>query len=675
MVRSRPLCFSAQMIAPTRFVVLLSLAALLQSLPAQLPVTQPSQLPALQSYFAEPSHFSERISPDGKWVAYLGPDDFGINRLWVLRAEQPEKIVRVSSSNGPSVTVFFWLGDDAILWQSSTAAGRTQLFLGTPHSSKVREILPDEKRNISLQGVVNSKEPCLLLGLSDGPSAYPDLFRFKLNGNEKPELVYQNRDQIIIWAWDHSATPVAGLRWTADGAKEILNLRGAPSKVIFRAEPTDDARLLFASADGSNVFVITNRDSDLTRVESVDLTTGSRKFIASDPLGRLDVEQVIVHPKDGRILGAGFIDEPVRWQALDPAFSKLLEALNSLPDSRRMACLGFDADLKHCLLRRLSDRDPETVHLYDVATRSMRLMWREHPKIERTALCEMKEFNYPARDGCCIPAYLTVPRDAKPPWPLIVFPHGGPRMRTNPGFDGRVQFLASRGYAVLQPNFRGSRGYGKAFMNAGDGQWGKGVMQTDVTDGVDFLVNAEKVDKKRVAIFGGSYGGYAALAGLAFTPDHYAAGICLFGVSDLIDYTTQFPIESQPFAGDTIRRLGDPSSASGRALLDDLSPVNHAASFKAPLLIYHGSNDPLIPVDHTKKMVSALKGADKKVDFLLAPDEAHGFSNPESEMAVYRAIELFLHEHLGGKVGPRPSESVAARLALFRQSGSRKGSR
>lgn len=652
------------MIIPTRFVVLFTFASL-QCLTAQIPDTQPSRLPSLESYFAEPSHFAERISSDGKWVAYLGPDDCGINRLWVLPSDKPENLVRVSSGEGAAVTAFFWIGDHTILWQTSTATGRTQLFLGTPHSSKVREILPDEKRNISLQGVVNSKELCILIGLSDGPTAYPDLFRFKLNDNEKPELVYQNLDQIIIWAWDQSATPVAGLRWTADGAKEILTLRGAPSKVIFRAQPTDDALLLFASADGSNVFVINNQDSDLTRVESVDLTTGSRKFIASDPLGRLDVEQVIVHPKDGRLLGAGFIDEPVRWQALDPAFSKLLEALNSLPDSRRMTCLGFDADLKHCLLRRLSDRDPETVHLYDVATRSMRLLWREHPKIERTALCEMKELNYPARDGCRIPAYLTVPRDAKPPWPLIVFPHGGPRMRTYPGFDGRVQFLASRGYAVLQPNFRGSRGYGKAFMNAGDGQWGKGVMQTDVTDGVDFLVKSGKVDKSRVAIFGGSYGGYSALAGLAFTPDHYAAGICLFGVSDLIDHTTQFSTESEPFAGDTIRRLGDPSTPLGRKVLSDLSPVNHAASFKAPLLIYHGAKDQLIPVTHAQRMVKALKQNNKDAEFLLAKDEAHGFSNPESEMAVYRAIELFLGKHLGGMVGPAPSETVTNRLKEF----------
>jgi dipeptidyl aminopeptidase/acylaminoacyl peptidase len=238
-------------------------------------------------------------------------------------------------------------------------------------------------------------------------------------------------------------------------------------------------------------------------------------------------------------------------------------------------------------------------------------------------------------------------------------------MRTHAGFDGRVQFLASRGYAVLQPNFRGSRGYGKAFMNAGDGQWGKGVMQNDVTDGVDHLISEGVVDPNRVAIFGGSYGGYAALAGLAFTPDRYAAGICLFGTSDLIDYATQHPLEWQAFAGDTIRRLGDRSMEKGGNTLFDLSPVNHAPSFKAPLLIYHGANDHLIPVTHTRRMVKALQHSGKDVEFLLASDEAHGFSNPESEMAVYRAIELFLHKHLGGKVGPPPAESVTRRLAGF----------
>ena len=280
-------------------------------------------------------------------------------------------------------------------------------------------------------------------------------------------------------------------------------------------------------------------------------------------------------------------------------------------------------------------------------------------------MCETTAIRYTARDGYRIPDYLTLPNEGKAPWPLVVFPHGGPRMRTHYGFDGRVQFLASRGYAVLQPNFRGSRGYGKAFMNAGDGQWGKGVMQTDVTDGVDHLIREGVAAPRRVAILGGSYGGYAALAGLAFTPDHYAAGICLFGISDLVDYTTNHPAEWQAFAGDTIRRLGDPTTSLGRAALSDLSPVQHAAAFRAPVLIYHGAKDPLIPVTHAQRLVKALKQNNKDAEFLLASDESHGFSNPESEMAVYRAIEVFLGKHLGGMVGPTPSETVANQLKEF----------
>jgi dipeptidyl aminopeptidase/acylaminoacyl peptidase len=176
-------------------------------------------------------------------------------------------------------------------------------------------------------------------------------------------------------------------------------------------------------------------------------------------------------------------------------------------------------------------------------------------------------------------------------------------------------------------------------------------------------------DPRRIAILGGSYGGYAALAGLAFTPDRYAAGICLFGISDLVDYTTNHPPEWQAFAGDTIRRLGDPSTPQGRATLLDLSPVPHAAAFRAPLLIYHGANDHLIPVTHARRMVDALQQSGKDVEFLLAPDQAHGFSNPEAEMAVYRAIELFLHQHLAGKVGPEPAYPVGRRLTGFLTSG------
>jgi dipeptidyl aminopeptidase/acylaminoacyl peptidase len=380
-------------------------------------------------------------------------------------------------------------------------------------------------------------------------------------------------------------------------------------------------------------------------------------------MSRVDLEDLLT--AGNSILATCYSDDTRRWYAPNSGFASTLEALQNSVGSDSLDILGIDDAVKRVIFKQSSSQDPGTVWMHDVKAGSSRLLWSERPGLDPSSMCESRPIQYTARDGCHIPAYLTLPKEGKAPWPLVVFPHGGPRMRTHAGFDGRVQFLASRGYAVLQPNFRGSRGYGKAFMNAGDGQWGKGVMQNDVTDGVDHLISEGVVDPNRVAIFGGSYGGYAALAGLAFTPDRYAAGICLFGTSDLIDYATQHPLEWQAFAGDTIRRLGDRSMEKGGNTLFDLSPVNHAPSFKAPLLIYHGANDHLIPVTHTRRMVKALQHSGKDVEFLLASDEAHGFSNPESEMAVYRAIELFLHKHLGGKVGPPPAESVTRRLAGF----------
>jgi dipeptidyl aminopeptidase/acylaminoacyl peptidase len=626
---------------------------------------QDSLLPPLEHFFAESSRFSECLSPDGNQVAYLGPDHRGVNCLWVVTIGESLAPKKVSLSDGTAVTAFFWIGSHSLLWQTRQPSRTPRLYLRDLEASTVRQVLANEERLMRLEGVVDSAEPCILVGLSDGPSAFPDLYRVRLADHDAPERVAINSHEIITWAWDGSGSPVAGLRWTAEGAKEIVDFHHSPGTVIFRAKPEDDARLLSASADGSQLFVLTNRASDLTRIETVDPRTGYAQTMAADPLGKVDVEQVLSH--GGDVLAVGFSGAPLRWQATDQEFSKLMEALRNLPEFSSMSCFAVDRTRNRCLLRRVSNSAPGTVYLYDREINDLRLLWNEHPEINPASLCKTKEISYPARDGTRIPAYLTTPRAGTAPWPLVVFPHGGPRMRTYPGYDGRVQFLASRGYAVLQPNFRGSRGYGKAFMDAGDQQWGKGVMQTDVTDGVDFLVKTRKADQSRIAILGGSYGGYAALAGLAFTPDRYVAGICLFGISDLIDYTTHFSVESQPYAGDTVRRLGDPSTAAGRARLEELSPLHHAPKFKAPLLIYHGAKDTLIPPSHAQRMAAALKKSNKVVNLLIAPDEAHGFSQPESEIAVYHAIELFLREHLGGSVGPPPSNAIHCRLVEWRK--------
>jgi dipeptidyl aminopeptidase/acylaminoacyl peptidase len=620
------------------------------------------RLPPLESYFTDSNRFAERLSPDGTKVAYMGPDDRAVISLWMVDAKQPENPLQISIGNGDSVRCFFWIGANELLWQSTGPGGRSVLYFKDLKGGGTREILPDEKRAIRLEGVADSDEPCILVSLSD--VAFPNLYRVRLRENEAAVLTHSNHHQIITWAWDDLGKPVVGLRWTDKGAKELLSLHDNLARVVFRAEPTDDLRLLMASSDGTRALVITDRDSNFTHAEWIELAGGSREKIGMDPMGRVDLESLLT--SGNSILAACYSDDSRRWLALNSGFTSTLEALQNSVGSDSLDILGVDDSGKRVLFKRFSAQDPGTVWLHDVKTGSHQMLWRERPGLDPSSMCETRPIQYKSRDGTRIPAYLTLPKEGKSPWPLVVFPHGGPQMRTHCGFDGRVQLLASRGYAVLQPNFRGSRGYGKAFMNAGDGQWGKGVMQTDVTDGVDHLISGGVVDPKRVAIFGGSYGGYSALAGLAFTPDRYAAGICLFGISDLVEYVTHHPVEWQAYAGDTIRRLGDPSTPLGRKALSDLSPVNHAATFKAPLLIYHGANDQLIPVTHARQMVDALKLRGKDEEHLLASDDGHGFSNPESEMAVYRAIELFLEKHLGGKVGTAPSETVTRRLSGFR---------
>ncbi len=629
-------------------------------------LTDASRLPKLETFFAEFSHFAERISPDGQSVAYLGPDSNGVNRLWSVTSNHPERAMMISPALDPPVVVFFWMGDGRLLWQTLDPSGKQRIFTGAPEGGAVREILREEKHIISLIGVNSSFAPSILLGLSDVPTSTPKLYRYFLDGDGSPELLFANPESITTWAWDEKGLPVAALRWTASGAKEVLRVADGIATVVYRSDPENDLRLLFASLDGSRAFILTNRDSDLTRLECLDLSTGKTQVLASDPLGKVDLEEILVDDTARKVLGVGYYDGGVHWQAHNAGFRKLLADGSHLPGSECMTCLGCDAEMKHWLVKCFSAHDPGTIFHYNADEGSFRLLWKERSDLDTRTLSETKAIEYAAKDGTKIPGYLTLPKEGSGPWPLIVFPHGGPRMRTRAGYDGRTQFLASRGYAVFQPNYRGSRGYGKNFMNAGDRQWGRGVMQTDLTDGVDYLVNSGVAVKKRVAILGGSYGGYAALAGLTFTPDLYKAGISLFGISDLLEFADVTPTEWQVFVGDTWRRLGDPSTPSGRAALADLSPVNHVREIKAPLLIYHGAKDNLVPVAHTLKMVSAMQSEGKKVDCLIGREGSHGFSKPESEMAVYRAIELFLHEHLGGSLGPSPSGPVELELSKFR---------
>jgi dienelactone hydrolase len=310
--------------------------------------------------------------------------------------------------------------------------------------------------------------------------------------------------------------------------------------------------------------------------------------------------------------------------------------------------------------------DPGAAYLYDHETGTATLLYRSRPSLPSDHLAFVKPVRYPARDGLTIPAYLTLPRGVEPKsLPTVVMPHGGPWARDAWGYDPYAQFLANRGYAVLQPNFRGSTGYGKKFLNAGNKQWGIGAMQHDVSDGVAYLVKEGIADPKRVAIFGGSYGGYATLAGLAFTPELYAVGVSYVGPSNLLTLLASIPPYWAPVRKIFNVRLGNPDDPADLELLKRMSPINAVERIHVPLLVIQGANDPRVNKAESEQIVVSLRDRGMPVEYLLAPDEGHGFAGRENRLAFAAAMEKFLARHLHGRYQESMPDDVAARLAAL----------
>jgi dipeptidyl aminopeptidase/acylaminoacyl peptidase len=320
------------------------------------------------------------------------------------------------------------------------------------------------------------------------------------------------------------------------------------------------------------------------------------------------------------------------------------------------------ADDRMWLVVAYSDTEPGETYLFDRNTKKLTLQFRLREKLDRSYLAPMKPVRYESSGGLEIPAYLTLPKGvAAKNLPAILVPHGGPWGRDVWGYSGLVQFLANRGYAVLQPNFRGSTGYGKKFLDLGNREWGQ-KMQDDVTWGAKYLFQKGIADPKRIGIMGGSYGGYATLAGVAFTPDMYAAAVDIVGPSNLMTLIQSIPPYWEQIRAMFYKRMGDPTTPEGKAQLERQSPLNAAAKIRTPLLVVQGANDPRVNKKESDQIVVALRDRGLPVEYLVAPDEGHGFARPINNMAMYAAAEKFLAKHLNGRYQPDMPPEVSARL-------------
>lgn len=660
-------------------LLVFSLALLLTANPVSAQTGKPAtQTPLLdrEMFFGDPEISGAQLSPDGKFMAFVKPFK-GTRNIWVKKTDEPFNAAKpVTDDQKRPVTSYFWSRDGKFILFVQDQGGdeNYNVYAVNPAAAPAagREV-PAARNLTDLQGVrafiyaIPKSDPdAIFVGLNNRDNAWHDVFKVKISTGERA-LIRQNDDRIAGWLFDQKDQLRLATRTADNGDTEILRVDAKGFTQVYNCNVFESCGPVRYHKDNKRVYMVTNKGaSDLMRLVLFDPETGKEELVESDPLNRVDFGNASFSELTDELIATAYEDERVRIYWRDKSYEadyKLLES--KLPNKD----LNFDsstADEKLWKVSASSDTEPGEVYLFDRATKKLTLQYRIFDKLPREHLATMKAVSYKSSDGLEIPAFLTLPKGAEPKnLPMIVFPHGGPWARDSWGYNPYAQFLANRGYAVLQPNFRSSVGYGKKFLNAGNKQWGE-KMQDDLTWGVKAMVAQGIADPKRVGIMGGSYGGYATLAGLAFTPDVYAAGVSIVGPSNLITLLASIP----PYweAGRKIfnERMGDPSTSEGRAQLERQSPLNSANKIKSPLLVVQGANDPRVKKAESDQIVIALRDQGFAVEYLVAPDEGHGFARPVNNMAMIAAVEKFLAKHLakGSEVrfqeGATPE--VAARL-------------
>ncbi len=635
-----------------------------------------AQLPPLidrQLIFGNPEIAGAQLSPDGKFIAFLRPHKETLN-IWVKRAEEPFSRARpLTDSTTRPIRNFFWTRDGRFVLYVQDQGGDENFNLyavdptAAPDSGRdvpaARDLTGVKGARAQIYAVPRDKPDVACIGLNDRDPAWHDAYQLNLTTGERT-LIRENREQISGWFFDEAGDLRLALRIAPNGDTEALRADADRLVKVYACSVFESAAPIRMHPDGQRVYLATNRgrETDLTRLVLFDPATGKEELVESDPLGRADFGSASFSDVKNDLIATVYVDERTRIYWRDKAYERDYRWLQKRLPGREIAFSSGTRDEQTWLVTAISDTEPGETYLFDRRAKRLTLQYRLYDKLDRRHLAPMQAIRYPSSDGLEIPAYLTLPKGAPAKnLPLMVVPHGGPWARDVWGYNRQAQFLANRGYAVLQPNFRGSTGYGKRFLNAGNGQWGD-LMQDDLTWGVRHLVAEGIADPQRVGIMGGSYGGYATLAGVAFTPKLYAAAIAIVAPSSLITLLDTIPPYWEAARRLFHTRMGDPNKPEDRARLERQSPLNAADRIETPLMIVQGANDPRVKKSEADQIVAALRDRGFPVEYLCAPDEGHGFARPVNNLALYAAAERFLATYLKGRFQPDMPEEVAARL-------------
>jgi dipeptidyl aminopeptidase/acylaminoacyl peptidase len=626
-------------------------ALVLATLPAwgELPPLIPREV-----LFGNPVKTQAQISPSGKMLAYLAPDDKGVLNVWVRTlGQEDDKMVTTDKKRG--IRAYEWQQDsEHILYvQDRDGDENFHVYQTNLKTKNTRDLTPFQGVR-AVRFITDPNFPDeMLVQLNIRDRRRHDVYRVNMM-NGAVEMDTENPGDVTSFFADNKFQVRAVNVTLPDGGKEI-RVRDdvkSPWRSFQKWGPGDAFGGIFGfTPDNRGAYLISSVQANARRLLEVDLASGKSKVVAEDK--QYDAGRILMHPKTHKLEAVRFTRERSNWtvvaKSLQADFATLQRVREGdfLIDSRDMADNTW-------IVSYVADSVPVLTYAYDRASKKATFLFSDNPALEKNKLAKMQPISFEARDWMTIYGYLTLPVGLEPEnLPMVLLVHGGPWYRDVWRLNEEVQWLANRGYAVLQINFRGSNGYGKAYLNAGDREWG-GKMHNDLIDGKNWAVKQGYTDPKQVCIMGWSYGGYATLVGLSFTPDEFVCGVDGVGPSNLITDLTSLPPYWEPWKSLYKKRVGDVETE--QEFLKSRSPLFKADQIKAPLLIGHGANDPKVKQAESDQIVDAMRKNGRMVEYIVFPDEGHGFARPENRLRFYAAAEAFLAKYLGGRAEP-PSEA------------------
>lgn len=631
---------------------------------------EPPELISREIFFGNPDRARVVLSPDGSKLSYLAPLD-GVLNVWVAPANDLSAARAVTNDRDRGIRIYFWAytNNDILYLQDKKGDENWLLYRVDLENDETHELTPLEEVTVRILKVSPEHPGEILVGINDRDKRFHDVHRLDILSGERTLL--EENPGFTGYVTDRDYQVRLASQMTPDGGMKYLHKNGNSWDELFSVASDDMLTTSPAGFDKSRkvMYMRDSRDRNTAALVALHLESGEKRTIFED--NRADVSGWMIHPTERNVQAAAATYERKEWRTLDESIAPDLDFLRGVADGE-LNINSRTLDDKHWIAAYLRSDGPVDFYLYDREAKEATRLFSNREELEGLPLAPMHSLTLESRDGLDLVSYLTLPLESDPdgdgrpsePLAMVLFVHGGPWGRDNWGYNSYHQWLANRGYAVFSVNFRGSTGLGKDFTNAGDMEWAA-KMHDDLIDAVDWAVSEGVALEDKVAIMGGSYGGYSTLVGLTFTPEKFACGVDIVGPANLITLLESIPPYWAPMKRLFAARVGDVETEDGRALLTERSPLTRAEQITKPLLIGQGANDPRVKQAESDQIVDAMKARDIPVTYVLYPDEGHGFARPENNKSFNAVTEAFLAETLGGRVEPIGDDFEGSSIELL----------